>query len=724
MTGTRQTALVLGLLLALSAWNPAPGSAQTPLPGGTGFADVELGLRFLLQEPAATELARFHEYRDLRSGPVVPRLRAWYDSDDGRQRVELLARYPGQTDGSLLLRGTRLGLLRWELERDRTRHVFSTNGRLLGTSPERGVLTLPTPRPGIEAFNAAPLLGQIATHWTQDRALLTLAPSTAWSVAAEYSQTRKRGDRPMGMAYGTAGNNHREVLEPIEHTTHHVRVAPSIRRAGYQLQASYDYSAFENSLSAMVADNPLVATDQATAGSARGRTALAPGNQAHTLALQGAVTLPLRARVGGTVSYGIRQQREAFLPYTINSAISTDGLSPLPAHLDGDVRTLLVRFSGSMRPTPAVSLGARFRHYELDDRTPAIALAGRVVNDRTLSVPASPLERHRYPYARQSAGVDMRWRIAAPVALQLDYGYDEWKRDLHVREVTRTAEHTPRVVLDITPTDWLAIRSSYLRSQRRGDDYQEWASAQLPLLRKHDVADRDRERLDLSADVTTWPTLNFGASLAFGTSEYPDSPYGRSRDADRAAGVHAVWTPDQRVTMNVSVLRETFEVRQRSRYRVPPAQLDNESYDWVGNTDDEVLTAGLGITATVLPRRLDVGLGWDRVHVTSTMRALNPTAPTGGTDGQNAAAVGTDFPDITYTLTPASAWIRYRLGDNWSVNARYGYERFEQVDFRVDGLVPGTGADILMGNDLENYRSQVLTVGIRFAPRIPGVPIV
>jgi MtrB/PioB family decaheme-associated outer membrane protein len=724
MSGTRQTTVVLGLLLWASAGSAPPAVAQTPMPGGTGYADVELGLRFFLQEPGPTALARLHEYRDLSPGPVLPRLRAWYDSDDGRQRIELLARYPGQTDGSLLLRGMRLGAFRWELERDRTRHVFSTNGRLLGTSPERGTLTLPTPRPGLDDFNAAPILGQVATHWTRDRAMLTLAPSPAWSVNAEYSQTRKRGDRPMGMAFGTAGNNHREVLEPVDQTTHHVRVAPGIRRPGYQLQASYDYSAFENSVTALVADNPLVATDHATAGSSRGRTALAPGNAAHTFALQGGVTLPLRARIGGTVSYGIRQQREAFLPYTINSAIDTGALTPLPEHLDGDVRTLVVRLSGTMRPARAVSLGARFRHFELDDRTPPISLAGRVVSDRSLSIPASPLERHRYPYARQSVGLDMRWRVAVPVALQLDYGYDEWKRDLHVREVTRTAEHTPRVVLDVTPADWLALRSSYLRSWRRGDEYQEWAAAQLPLLRKHDVADRDRERLDLSADVTPWPTLSLGASFALGTSGYPDSPYGRARNADRATGAHAVWSPLQQLTMNASFMRETFDVRQRSRYRVPPANLDNESYDWLADTDDEVVTAGLGLTATVIPRRLDLGLGWDRVRVTSTMRTTNPTPPTGGTDAQNTAAVATDFPAITYTMSPASAWVRYRLGDHWSINARYGYERFEQVDFRVDGLVPGTGADILMGNDPENYRAQILSVGVRFVPRIPGVPII
>jgi MtrB/PioB family decaheme-associated outer membrane protein len=723
MRYARETSLAAGVVLWLGSGIGPALQAQTPLPGGTGYGELELGLRVFPVRPAATELARLEQYRDLGSGVVVPAARVWLDSDDGRQRIELLARYPGQADQGLLVRGSRLGSYRWELERDRLRHVFSTNGRLLGTSPEPGVLTLPVPRPPAEAFDAAPILGPVAARWTQDRVALVLTPSTNWLAAAEYRRTRKRGDRPMGMAFGTAGNNHREILEPIDHTVHHLRIAPALRRDRFQVQASYDYSAFENGIGMMTADNPLVDTDHATAGSSRGRTALSPGNHAHTFGVQGAVSLPGRTRLGATVSYGIRQQRERFLPYTINSAIATDGLTPLPEHLNGDVRTVLVRVSGSARPTAAVTVGARFRHFELDDRTPMFELAGRVVNDRSLSMPETPLVRHAYPYARRTTGGEVRWRIVRPVALQLDYGYDQWRRDLHVREVTRTSEHAPRLVLDITPADWLMLRSSYLRAWRRSDDYQEWAPAQLPLLRKHDVADRERERLDLTADVAAWRALSVGITYGTGTNEYPESAYGRSRDANRALGVHALWEPARRVSITGSVLRETFEVRQASRYRVPPAQLDNESYDWLGQTDDAILTAGVGLTAALVPRKLDVGLNWDRVRVASTMHASNPTAPTGGTDAQDLGATATDFPEITYRYNPVTAFARYRVGENWSLNARYGYERFKQEDFRVDGLMPATGADLLMGNDLENYRAHILSLTVRYAPRIPGLPV-
>jgi MtrB/PioB family decaheme-associated outer membrane protein len=721
MQYVREAALALGLLLCWGDGRPLPAAAaaQAPVLGGTAYGDIELGARLFLKRPAATELARFEEYRDLREGLIVPALRGWFDTDDGRGRIELLARYPGQDDENLLLRVQRLGSFTLELERDRTPHVFTTNGRLLGTFAERGVLTLPSPRPAPAAYDAAPFLPAVSTQWKQDRAALRFAPSASLSSFVQYSRTEKRGDRPMGMAFGSPGANHREILEPIEHTVQSVRIAPALRRARYQLQATYDYSSFENALPAVLADNPLVAVDQPTAGAARGRSALAPSNQAHTVGLQGALTLPLRGRISTAMSYGWRSQTEPVLPYTSNTAINTSSLTPLPADIGGDVRTLLLRVAGSARPLRSVSVGARFRHFELDDRTPIVQLAGRVTADRSLSTAA--IESHRYPYTRQTAGADVRWRISRPLALQLDYGFDEWKRDTHSREVGQTQEHTPRLTVDFTPLSWLSLHSTYLRSERRGNGYEENAASQLPLIRKHDLADRDRERLDVAAHVSPWHTVSLGASHSFGNNDYNDSRYGRSSDRNRATGLTAAWQPVDRISLDASYMSETFRVRQQSRYRLAPALLDNESYDWVSNTDDDVVTAGAGITAALIPRRLDAGVSWDRIVSTSRTLATNPATPAGGTDAQNRSATATDFPETRYEFNPIRAFVRYRLNDNWLVNASYRQERFEHVDWRSDGLLPDTGSDLFMGNDLQNYRAALLSLSVRFMPRIPGL---
>jgi MtrB/PioB family decaheme-associated outer membrane protein len=722
MPYVRCTASALGVLLAcLTAAAPAPAAAQVGVLNGTAFGDIELGARFFLTKPADTEFAWLERYRDLRAGAIVPAARGWFDTDGGRTRVELRTRWPGQDDENLRLAVQRLGAFRVELERDRTPHVFTTNGRLLGSSTERGVLTLPVPRPAADAFNAAPVLGTVGTRWTHDRVALTLMPALGISTLFEYGRTAKRGDRPMGMAFGTAGSNHREILEPIEQTVQHVRVAPAVRRERWQLQASYDYSSFDNDIAAVIADNPLVAADQATAGSSRGRSALAPSNRAHQMAVQGGAVLPLRGRVTGTVAYGVRRQTAPLLPYTINSAINTSGLTRLPEHADGDVRTLLVRLAGSARPLPDVTVGAHFRRFELTDHTPAIELAGRVVADRSLSTAA--ITTHRYPHTKQNAGADVRWRIARPLLLRVGYGREQWERDTHVREVARTTEHTPRVTLDVMPAPWLRLHTGYLRAARRGDGYAETVAVQLPLLRKLDVADRDRERAEVVAEVIPIGALSLAGSWAHGSNDYPDSRYGRTADRNRATGAYATWTPAARVAVHASLVRESFRVQQRSRYRIPPALLENESWDWIGDTDDVVITAGLGLNATLIPRRLEVGLNWDRIETTSQMTTHNPTTPTGGTDAQRASAVATDFPEIRYDFTPASAWLHYRLSDRWSARVGYTEERFRYTDFRSDGLRPVTGADIFMGNDLEGYNARMVSVRIRYAPRIPGVPV-
>jgi MtrB/PioB family decaheme-associated outer membrane protein len=720
MRYVRAAVLALGLL----SWGyggplTQHAAAQASLLGGTAYGDVELGARLYLTRPDDTELARFQEYRDMRQGFIVPAFRGWFDSEDGRTRVELIGRFPGQADQNLLLRGQRLGSFRFELQRDQSPHLYSTNGRLLGTVTERGVLTLPVPRPTAEEYNLAPVIGEVASRWTNDRVALTLAPSANLNSLFHYSRTEKRGDRPMGMAFGSFGNNHREILEPIEHTVHHLRVAPAIRGAGYQLQASYDYSLFENALSAVEADNPLRVLDTPTVGASRGRSALAPSNHAHTLGMQGALTLPLRGRVTTAMSLGRRFQRAPLLPYTINPAINASRLAPLPEHLDGEVRTLMVRVAGSMRPLSTVTLGGRFRHYDLDDRTPTILLSGMVLSDGAVS--SLPLETRRYPYTQQTAGADLRWRIAPPLALQLAYGYEAVRRDTETREVGLTKEHTPRVTLDLTPAWWLSLHSTYLRGERRGDGYAETSAAQLPLLRKHIIADRDRERVELAAHVTPLGALSLGASYSLGSNEYPDSRYGRTEDSNRASEVSAHWQPSERLSLTASYMNETFRTGQRSRFRTVAIR-DNESWDWLSNTDDDVNTAGLGFNATIIPRKLDVGGNWDRIDVRSQVTTRNPLTPTGGTPHQNESAVAMDYPETSYRFNPVGVFVRYQVNANWQLISNYRQERFESVDFRTNGLQPSAGQDLFMGNDLLDYRASLLSVTVRYSPRIPGVP--
>jgi hypothetical protein len=66
---------------------------------------------------------------------------------------------------------------------------------------------------------------------------------------------------------------------------------------------------------------------------------LYPNNQAHTVTLSGAATLPFKTSFMGTASYGTMLQNASFLPITINSAIAAATPQTISRNsLGGDVR--------------------------------------------------------------------------------------------------------------------------------------------------------------------------------------------------------------------------------------------------------------------------------------------------------------------------------------------------------------------------------------------------
>jgi hypothetical protein len=145
----------------------------------------------------------------------------------------------------------------------------------------------------------------------------------------------------------------------------------------WQLQLSYNLSIFQNDVDALIGANPLRITDTplSTVGSStptRCRLSLAPDNLAHTVGLTGGVNLPWRSRLTGTFAYGWSFEDQDFLLHTINSTVVNPGLA-LPANnLDGDVRTRLATLRFTSRPFHNITVGARYRFYDFDDRSPTL----------------------------------------------------------------------------------------------------------------------------------------------------------------------------------------------------------------------------------------------------------------------------------------------------------------------------------------------------------------
>ncbi len=744
---------VLGSILLGGFLLPAlPVMGQTEIFGLTPSGEGEVGGRIFVDRPGKADRGKFEEYRDIPPGVFLERLRLRLESQDGGYSLELRAKDVGEQDQNFLLKSSKLGRYTFEFEWDQIPHVFSGTGRSPYRQTPPGVFELSdllqstlqgasaSARPGIlQSFlSTAPDI-DLKTRWDAARFLMQYTPTPDWNLRAEYTRTLKEGGRPIGMVFGSPGGNLIEVPEPIDQTVNDFRATAELARERWQLQFAYNLSTFQNDVNALIADNPLRITDAplsstGTSAPARGRLSLAPDNIAQTASLTGGWNLPWRSRLTGTFSYGWRFQDEAFLPHTINAAISDPRLT-LPANsLDGEVRTLLANLRFTSRPFRDITLSARYRFYDFDDRTPVLIFPARVITDTTLNT--EPVASSRFSYNKHNAGADVGWRLLPPLSAKVGFEWERWDRDSRHREAPLTDEYTPKVSLDYTPLDWVLLRASYARSWRRISDYNTFAHlshtvleeesleaekpvSQSALLRKYDEADRDRDRVDFLAQVSPLDTLTFTPTLSFRNDDYNNSPLGLQEDKSWAAGFDISWSPIERLVFFASYMRETFDARQRSRYRAPPDQLENPTYDWIGKNNDTVDTVGAGIDTPLIPKKLDLRLAWNFSTATGRMRASNPVTPTGGTAAQNTSATAVDFPKIIDRLHQLEASLKYHVTTASFIRFRYIFETFDITDFRTDNIqpfMPASPTDIYLGAQVRPYTAHILalSVGYRF----------
>lgn len=723
------------VLVLLAGGAAGVASAQTQLGGFNVEGDIEAGGRFYLDRPSSKERAKYEEYRDLGPGGVLQGLNLRLSRPDESLFAELGGSKWGYQDQDYSLSVGRLGSWQVDFLWDQTPHVIATTARLLATEPRRGVFVLTAPRPALSAHNSAPAIDEIGVRW--DKALMRFAYSVSpdFDLAAEYSRTRKEGNKPMGMAMGSPGNNFYEVLQPIEQTVHDFRLRGAYGEPRYQLQFAYGLSVFDNDLTRIRADNPCFgnaapcsASD--AAGPATGQSSLPPSNMAHSLNVAGGVNLPLRTRINANVAWGLQLQNDAFLPHTINPALAGNPSLALPERsLEGNVQTWLLYLSATSRPFERVTFGAKYRFYDYDDQSRKMTFPALVLDDSTLAATRSA---GRWSYQKQNAELDARTQLLESVAFTSGVGWERWDRNEH-REVPVSDEFFAKAALDATPTEWLLARLTYRPSFRRIKLYNTRAHAehaveedpgaalagQSLLLRKFDESDRDRHKLEGQLQLALGDFFTATPTASYHWDDYVASTLGLQQEAGWSAGIDLSWTPLERVVFSAGYTYELLfqKMRSRSRPVTGATTFDFVDYDWLSDLQDTVHTIYAGARAALIPKVLDLTINGNYSNALGRIETRNPTGPGSGTAAQRATATARPFPAFEDTLLRLETALTYHFLKNWSTKLGYAFEMFEATDWRTDTLnpfMPGVSS-IWLGNDLRNYTAHL--VGLTFSYR-------
>lgn len=722
------------------------------------------GLRVFVDRPPPRDRAKFEQYGEIRPGLYV---------DDAYLSVvtkhdfvaEMWASHVGRNNQNYLLQLSQPGEIYLTFEWDETPHLNSTKALTLFDASNPAALkvadsvqtALETGNNAARAATIAANVQPITLNVDRDTAKVALryTPSPAWNIRLDYSHEDRNGNQGFGTAIN--GFNTIELPAPVFYTTQNF--SASAEYVGtwttdkrWNLNFTYNGSIFEDKYSSFTWDNPFRLTAPAGANTANeGRNSLPPDNQSHRVTLAGAIDLPFDSRYAGTVSYSQMRQNDSFIPFTINASILSSGavpmtnLSLLPApSLDGKIDETLINNVLTTRFSDELTGTARFRYLSVDNKTPLLFFPEYVRADGARQ--NDDRQNYRPAYTRTNSSADLNWRAMKGIMLGASLGWERYDRDN--RDADVTDEYSAKIFVDATPQDWewLSLRASVLHAERRYDHYDALnnvgvigypplgtAFLQNPLMRKFDMADRNRTKADVSLEFIfesgwtitptgSWRKDEFSDNLANG------GDLGLKEETYWNAGIENSFTPFDGVSVMLSYLREDFDRTLVNRQK-SVAGVGNPADNWGSRIHDVVDTFGgtaeIGLgTSELLPGTLDLDLNYIYAHT-------NNATDTYALGANNRDSIP-PFPDVTNDFQHFDATLKYgvdpdlvaKLGweSDVTVKLRYAYERNNMANWATDSMVPymvgvdsGANVSLFMAALNPNYEANIVTVELGFA---------
>lgn len=478
-------------------------------------ATIEVGGQ--VRDVSGDHPAKFQETRDVPKGFFIQKLKVDFSSADSPYFLRMKGLEILQRDQRFTVEAGRFGKYRTQFIWDQIPHSFGTGKSFLQQTAPGLYQVSPTLRARLQALTTpeARIPGNSVLSDTVRQELLTAPttevrlrrdqalfrqsykPSDRVELYAQISWLRNRGTRPMSAgtfvrrpvpANGLADIGGlwegigQEFLEPIDHRTTEFKLGAQFRGKRWSAGADYDLSLFRNRVGVVTFENPFRVTDEEgclpnplnplvpTCGASnrfrmvRWHTDLPPDNDSHTITVWAKVNLTPKTLVRGLFSLAYWTQNDAFVPWTLNTAIVPthwDAASPitnptdvrqLPASsLNGKMRNInqeyaLVNRSKNFR------FQAQYRSQDLDSQTRSIVFPGYAAfGDSTWRAAATdfynlPIENLDWDFRHQNIEAGFQWNALPQLTWKMDYEWEIWNRKF--RDVNRNNEHSIRGRLD------------------------------------------------------------------------------------------------------------------------------------------------------------------------------------------------------------------------------------------------------------------------------------
>lgn len=629
---------------------------------------------------------KFGDYRGLEEDGGFAALdgKTHYRGEDGRF-LDLTVRDPGIDNRSANLRGGQRGRFTVELAyREIPKYRgFGAETVYLGAGGNE--LTLPADwQPAANTSGMSRLAASLKpveleiTRKTVDAGLRwRLGPRWSYDLALQHQ--RKEGTRPFGAGVFTIHSSH--FPAPVDFATDRLEMGLAFAGEAAHWRLGFTGSEFDNAHDSVTWPNPFTAIP----GTERLRASLEPDNASYRFDLAGAWSPLQRLNISGTAAVGRMEQDDPLLPPSINPAFSDLPLPRATADARIDIGTLNLAGKLDARLSPRLSLTARLRRDERDNRTP-VDLFTPIITD-IAPRPARP--NRPYSFERDRASLSLRYRAPGKARLQAGADFEDYQRSL--QSVPKTEERGYWGEIGLKPGSLIELRLRAERSDRDAGPYttiRDGTLVEHPLMRKFHLADRARERLLFDLDFFPLAGLTLGASYERSEDDYERSLVGLRGSEERVVSLDAGWSLSERLYVHAFVSRDDIDSSLAGAESAVAAP-------WLAGTDDRFVVAGLGLQARINPR---VSLGLDLVS------ARSEGAIRVETEGRGSA-----FPTLETNLFSARLQLDFMINGQWGCKVALEHETYDSSDWALDGFGPDGITSILsLGAESPDYSVSVL----------------
>jgi MtrB/PioB family decaheme-associated outer membrane protein len=551
-------------------------------------------------------------------------------------------------------------------------------------------LTLPAgyPAPNTTAMPLAGTLQPVDIGFKKKRLDVSAALMSFqdWTYRLSFSRDARDGTRPMTAGYFATAQ---QVVAPVDHTTDQFEVSAAYTSRSLQAKVAYQISRFGNGHESLTIDNPF----SPVLGASLAQVALAPSNQMHQIVASAGMEIMPEVRASADVSYGRLTQDAGFMPATLNSALGPSVPALPAASLNGTVDTFNANLRLTATPMVGLRVNASYAHNARENKTD-IAAYPQVAADIFLRADTRSNVPFSFTQDRFKVGADYR----AADGVKLSAGADQDYRRRPYHEVLTTRETTFWGRAGVQLGDDMNVAFKVGRSQRTHSDYgvSTWfGSTENPLLRKYNLAERQRDSAGLRADFTGAEKVSFGLFLDYSNDAYSRSLVGlqNARSVSVGADISAALSEHTQLTF--------FAQNEQLRSRQAGSQAGNQP-DWTALGSDSFDVLGLGLKHTMLGDKLEIGA--DLVLSRST-----------GELSVDHVQTLPAFPLVRSEQETLKLHARYKLADNLWLNGSFWHERLSAADWRLDGVQPATVQNLLsLGAQSPHYRVNVLSVSVRY----------